>query len=1124
MSDANNRQGQKPEEALSDIFEPDVPVEYRDLQYVEIDDDMAQALRDRAISRAGYGFTGKTLPRLSKEFVVAHCKLLPRPEPAKVEPPQTMVDQKPQQTPQQTPQLAPTSPELGEQDAQESQAIDVSSFTNQLASFGGAAAFGAQGFKTSKDTEVDPNQDIELMDAELLSAYEGGPYDQPDLNEPTEEDYAAVNREPVEWPEHHEQELRGSSRLSEASLKQNVSAMMSFAQEEQRKADIVEHEPSTRPVREEIKVDPVYGAAVKLQQLPPINLAYVWYLQDHYGFAKDKEQSAFNIVLLGLFSKMQDGHICVNLESVINLYDALKPWTSKAHQEKVKLEELAQEREEYGFAESITSTALTEFNDIIRLYAPRNDAELSKLIIKSGAVVNQPTANGVSLDQLPELPLVWDLNRLYIRRNFIYEQQICNYIQHVSFEQYSAEQKAKIKSFIDVLFPQEKYERESKDKGGINWQKVAALMSLVSNFTVISGGPGTGKTTTVFNLLLLLLCLNDKNLNIMMCAPTAKAAARMGESIASQLSHADTKKRIAALCALQDDPEKEQQINAIFDIQATTVHSLLKVRPHLVTPVYNANNKLTCDVLIVDEVSMLDLALFAKLLAAMPQGCKLILLGDKDQLSSVGAGMVLGDICSILSSKDRSRIKPEVLDFISETASYSKEMLLQGKIANHITLLQFSWRSNKVANIGKLAKIFNDAQTVDAHDYRDSIKQESQKGKISKRNFDAILDGQYAPFLFDDHSERLHECQRLMEDIKALCEVYDYSGEVPLESVQPQEPKQTPLVLRILPPALEPEEELGGHKGQYPHTVKGASKRGARAYKDKMLAYNHNISQLRFAQVRSWVDAKGDNNYGAFLKRLKDLKFRVKRDSAECEELFKLMDQFRVLCSNHDGWFGDKKLNELMSIEVLRTYVNNSGLFEHKFEKGEFFPGQIVLITENDPMLNLVNGSVGFCAYEEEEHHESQDIVSKVQDVAAKLDLGQIKVRHYGRSKDAAHGSFRGGLEEQRRVLRLFVRDGTGKGAIKVISTLLLSHYETGYAMSIHKSQGSEYDSVAIALNQRANPILTKELVYTGITRAKKHVELVASQESMEYALKHAVVRESGLAERLFGSLHGSKA
>ena len=187
------------------------------------------------------------------------------------------------------------------------------------------------------------------------------------------------------------------------------------------------------------------------------------------------------------------------------------------------------------------------------------------------------------------------------------------------------------------------------------------------------------------------------------------------------------------------------------------------------------------------------------------------------------------------------------------------------------------------------------------------------------------------------------------------------------------------------------------------------------------------------------------------------------------------MDLFRVLCSNHNGEFGDQKINELIEQEVRRTYLKR--LIPAKQES--FFPGKIVLITANDKDQGFVNGYVGFCAY--------IDDGQEVKDRSLKVIIPK-------------------GIEEV---------DGQSIMTFNIKSTMMLNNYDSGFAMSIHKSQGSEYDKVSILLSKNANRVLNKELLYTGITRAKKQVEVLGTKASLSCALANSVQRRSGLVERL---------
>jgi exodeoxyribonuclease V alpha subunit len=174
------------------------------------------------------------------------------------------------------------------------------------------------------------------------------------------------------------------------------------------------------------------------------------------------------------------------------------------------------------------------------------------------------------------------------------------------------------------------------------WQEVAVAMALQRRFSVICGGPGTGKTTTVTKLLALLLqqaALDtpDRKLKIRLAAPTGKAAARLTQSIRDALQGERGLRRQPALADYQALLEEIPE-------EATTLHRLLGVQRHSSEFRHNRQNPLRCDVLVVDEASMVDLPMMAKTIAALPASARLILLGDKDQLASVEAGSVLADM------------------------------------------------------------------------------------------------------------------------------------------------------------------------------------------------------------------------------------------------------------------------------------------------------------------------------------------------------------------------------------------------------------------------------------------------------------------------------------------------
>lgn len=227
----------------------------------------------------------------------------------------------------------------------------------------------------------------------------------------------------------------------------------------------------------------------------------------------------------------------------------------------------------------------------------------------------------------PNSPLVLDGTRMYLRRNWQAEQAIRASIQARLAQTCTVPDT--LRETLDSLFDAQTPGASALPEGGQSpdWQKVACALAARGRFTLITGGPGTGKTTTVVRLLGLLqsqAIQAGKPLRIALAAPTGKAAARLGESIAQ---------------AIQKLPE---QMQAHIPTQAQTLHKLLQVRAAVQA---SAAPALALDLVVVDEASMIDLELMARLLAAVPLSASLILLGDKDQLASVEAGAVMGQLC-----------------------------------------------------------------------------------------------------------------------------------------------------------------------------------------------------------------------------------------------------------------------------------------------------------------------------------------------------------------------------------------------------------------------------------------------------------------------------------------------
>jgi exodeoxyribonuclease V alpha subunit len=295
--------------------------------------------------------------------------------------------------------------------------------------------------------------------------------------------------------------------------------------------------------------------------------------------------------------------------------------------------------------------------------------------LKSSSVVGSPGA---------QTPLILDdADRLYLGRYWWYEQQVAEALraraQTVGPNTLDLE---RLKASLKRMF--------SPAPGEPDWQMIAAAIAALRQFVVISGGPGTGKTRTVTSILALLLeQAGDKPLRIALTAPTGKAAARLTESI-----------RLAKPVIACSEAVRQR-----IPEEATTIHRLLGVRPGQIVPRYHADNVLAVDLLVVDEASMIDLPLMARLLAALPAHARLILLGDKDQLASVEAGSVFADISGAGAGSGYSdalieqitNVTGQVLDHEGSGSGFG----------DSVALLRKSYRFTGEKGIGSLARAIN---------------------------------------------------------------------------------------------------------------------------------------------------------------------------------------------------------------------------------------------------------------------------------------------------------------------------------------------------------------------------------------------------------------------------------
>ena len=217
---------------------------------------------------------------------------------------------------------------------------------------------------------------------------------------------------------------------------------------------------------------------------------------------------------------------------------------------------------------------------------------------------------------------------LVLHENCLFSQKIFEYEQYISYHVSQRIQTltARIAPQALQLFKQLYPHPETNP-----WQPIASLTALTQPFYIINGGPGTGKTYTVLRTLLLSLAQHQGTLSIGLSAPTGKAAQRVSESIINEVEA--LKKHSIALDLLEHIPQ-----------QATTIHRLLAIRKGSGEARYNSQHPLPYDLLVIDEASMLDTALFYRLLSACRCDTRIILIGDTAQLPSVESGAVLHDL------------------------------------------------------------------------------------------------------------------------------------------------------------------------------------------------------------------------------------------------------------------------------------------------------------------------------------------------------------------------------------------------------------------------------------------------------------------------------------------------
>ncbi len=598
----------------------------------------------------------------------------------------------------------------------------------------------------------------------------------------------------------------------------------------------------------------------------------------------------------------------------------------------------------------------------------------------------QAMLSEINIEAADQELLVLQHDNLYLRRYFQFESDLGQAISSRLLQQCQYDND-NISQCIAALFPDELVQGTEAASQEIDWQKVAVANAINKNFSVIAGGPGTGKTYTVTKLLAALVILEQARLaqqsekmkeqgtpvlNIALVAPTGKAAQRLSESIVNA---------ITGFKDLIDD-----KVLAEIPTQAQTLHRLLGVLPNTPNFRHHEDNRLAYDIVLIDEVSMVDLPLMTRVFRALKDTAKVILLGDADQLPSVAAGSVLADI----APRPHGGFSPDNEHYLTQVCQLSTDQL--------------------------------------SH-YFSTQKQSSNNNHGNVSNFD------YLSFLVKSRR-------------------FDGQGGIGL----------------IANSVIQ-----GDVKSSW-----------------QLLNQAQQSDQLSLAQ--------GD--LSTWLAPLVKQYYQPIESCADVSDAFALLSQFRVLCATRQGDYGVENINE-----VIKGYLgkNNAPFQQHQ---STLYHGQPIMINENDYRLGLYNGDIG--------------IIWRVVDQKGKEHLmacfEETSIQSKGvQSRNAQSKDVESEILEESE---------TSQQAIRHILPSRLPKFESVYAMTIHKTQGSEFSHVAMVLSatqsvsqlgkqekqQSGSKLLSRELLYTGITRAKKQLTIAANQRVWQQGVTSKVQRNSGLS------------
>jgi exodeoxyribonuclease V alpha subunit len=743
----------------------------------------------------------------------------------------------------------------------------------------------------------------------------------------------------------------------------------------------------------------------------------------------EPEASPTLLVSAALLAQMEGrGHTCLPLAPIVDDAQTLLDWPPAAH---AALQAVWVELPD----------TLAHWLDALRA------STLVRVVIKEHKDQPPQSDQGqpLVLSGTPAAPL------LYLRRYWLQEQQLAQALwqraaQHRTVDEAAARQwldrlfdpaspSGKVAIAIPSLAPPGGTATAPQDAATadtMDWQKLACALTLRADLTVITGGPGTGKTYTAARLLALLFAMapQAQRLRVALAAPTGKAAARLRQSIDSALQELSA--RLEPVPTPSAGAEPQASLDAGLNLAAfaqrigaaRTLHALLGARPDTRQFRFNASTPLDVDIVIVDEASMVHLEMMAALVQALPPGAKLILLGDKDQLASVEAGAVLGDLCRDAGAGQ----------YDAATARYA-QALTGGRLAPEFLADESQGKGSPTPQQG------------DAHG-------STQQSPFAEPPGPPHAEASSASNLGAKYSPPKGATSALVQQTVMLRHSRRFGGQIGKLATAVNAGNATAAL------ALLANDTSGTLHASPEHKVQAVLRLAVHGRPDAPACY---ADYLRLVQAGPGATqrsgAQAVQAGGVASAQAGDELAAKEAHSAWATAVLRAFDRFRLVCAVHEGDWGTRSLN--LAVQLALT---EAGLLK---ARGEWFVGRPAMVTRNDSALGVFNGDVGI--------------------TLPALNPGAA--------------------------LRVYFLDGD---TLRSVASSRLPHVETAFAMTVHKCQGSEFLHTALVLPGADARVLTRELVYTGITRARERFTLLQAQPgALAAAIARPSQRASGLALQL---------